>query len=92
MGGVVSTPLAARSRMKSGVHGRVLKNEVLILALQSVFPLFGPFDVHRYHFQQNRSISTSAASALKFLCFGPNVYISGNEGLYIRVALFGTTF
>ena len=26
------------------------KNEVLILTLHSVFPLFSPFDVHRYHF------------------------------------------
>ena len=64
------------------------KTNFCFLALHSVFPLFGPFDVHRYHSYRNQSISRSAASALKYSCFGPYVNISGNGGIYIREVLF----
>ena len=38
-------------------------------------------DAHRYHFKQNRSVSNSAASALKCSCFSPYVYNGGNGRL-----------
>ena len=37
-------------------------------------------------------LTRSAASALKFSCFGPYLNISGNGGLYIRVVLFVQLF
>ena len=44
-----------------------------------VFPLFGPLDAHRYFFQK-RLMSRSAASALKFSCYGPCIDNGGHGG------------
>ena len=46
------------------------------------FSLFGPFDAHRYHSWQNRPISRSAASALKFSCLAHALTIAemGDKG------------
>ena len=55
---------------KPGIYVKPFqKMEVLIFGAALVFfPLFGPFDAHRYRSQRNRSISRSAASALKCSC------------------------
>ena len=71
---------------------RPLRKQGFILALHSVFPIIGPFDAHRYHYQQNRSKSRSAGSSLKFSCFGPYVSNDDNRGLHIRVVRFVQLF
>ena len=53
------------------------KTKLCFLAPHSAFPIFGPFDAHQYHSYQNRSISRSAASALKFSCLVHTLTMAG---------------
>ena len=71
------------------IYIRPLKNEVLIfgasLGFSHYFIHLMPIGTILNKINQ---YSRSAASALKFLCFGTYVNIRGNVDLYIRVVLF----
>ena len=59
--------------------GHLKKIKFWFPALHAVFPVFGPFHDHQYHFHQNPLISRSAASALKVPFFSPYVNSGANR-------------